>query len=97
MFVDVLAHPDLEKYDLSSLRKGKVVLLYSYCPWTLMGVARWSWGARDSPLYKPFLSKQPTIYRGVNAMTILFEPVCDPPPPPLKNPGYAPDSLFLGG
>ncbi len=23
MFIDILAHPDLKKYDLSSLRKGK--------------------------------------------------------------------------
>ena len=33
-----------------------------------------SWGARN-PLCKPFLSKQPTIFRGENAMTILFDTV----------------------
>ena len=41
-----------------------------------------SWGARDPPLCKPFLSKQPTILRGENAMTILFDPVR--PPQPLR-------------
>ena len=27
------------------------------------------------PLCKPFLSKQPTIFRGENAMTIMFDTV----------------------
>ena len=41
------------------------------------GVARGgSWGARDPPpLCKPFLSKQPTVFRGENAMTIMFDKV----------------------
>ena len=34
-----------------------------------------SWGTGDPPLVSLFLSKQPTIFRGVNAMTILFDPV----------------------
>ena len=37
-----------------------------------------SWGARDPPPFVSlFLRKQPTIFRGENAMTIM----CDPPPP----------------
>ena len=42
------------------------------------GVARGgggSWGARDPPFVSLFLSKQPTIFGGGNAMTILFDPV----------------------
>ena len=41
----------------------------------LVGVARGGPGVPVTPLCKPFLSKQPTIYRGENAMTILFDPV----------------------
>ena len=42
----------------------------------LRGVARGgSWGARDPPFVSLFLCKQPTIFRGENAMTILFDPV----------------------
>ena len=44
-----------------------------------------SWGAREPP----FEGKSPTIFRGENAMTIMFDTVWSPPPP-LKNPGYAP-------
>ena len=47
------------------------------------------------PLYTPFLSKQPAIFRGENAMTIMFDTTC--PPPPLKNPGYAPEMETLTG
>ena len=39
------------------------------------GVARGVLGARDPPFVSIFLSKQPTIFRGENAMTILFDPV----------------------
>ena len=46
-------------------------------------------------LCKPFLSKQPTIFRGENTMTIMFVTVLPPPPPPLKNPGYAPALTLL--
>ena len=35
------------------------------------GVARGSWGARDPPFCKPFLTKQPTTC-GENAMTISW-------------------------
>ena len=31
-----------------------------------------------TPLCKPFLRKQPTIFRGENAMTIMFDTVCPP-------------------
>ena len=47
------------------------------------GVLGCQWGA---PLCMPFLSKQPTIFRGENTMTIMFDTV----DPPLKHPGYAP-------
>ena len=47
------------------------------------GVARGgSWGARDPPFCKPYLSKQPTT-GGENAMTMW----CHSVTPPLKNPG----------
>ena len=42
---------------------------------TCKGVARGSWGAHDPTFVSLFLSKQPTIFRGENAMTILFDPV----------------------
>ena len=32
-------------------------------------------GVPVTPLCKPFLSKQPTIFRGENAMTIMFDTV----------------------
>ena len=41
-----------------------------------------SWGARDPPFVSLFLSKQPTIFRGKNAMTILFDTVWPPTSPP---------------
>ena len=34
-----------------------------------------SWGARDSPFVSLFLRKQPIIFRGENAMTIMFDKV----------------------
>ena len=34
-----------------------------------------SCGARDPPFVSLFLSKQPTIFRGENAMTIMFDRV----------------------
>ena len=58
------------------------------------GVARGDPGVPVTPLpfVSLFLSKQPTIFRGENAMTIMFDTVWTPPPPPpvLKNPGYVP-------
>ena len=39
------------------------------------GVARGVLGARDPPFVSLFLSKQPTIFRGENAMTIVFDTV----------------------
>ena len=34
-----------------------------------------SWGAHDPPFVSLFLRKQPTIFRGENAMTIMFDSV----------------------
>ena len=39
-----------------------------------------SWGAHDPPFVSLFLRKQPTIFRGENAMTIMFDTVWPPPP-----------------
>ena len=47
------------------------------------GVARGALGCPWAPLCKPFLSKQPIIFHGENAMTIMFDTVW-PPPPPLE-------------
>ena len=32
-----------------------------------------SWGTREPSICKPFLRKQPTIFRGETAMTIMFD------------------------
>ena len=48
--------------------------LFSQCK----GVARWGGGGPGvpvTPLCKPILRKQPIIFRGENAMTIMFDPV----------------------
>ena len=39
------------------------------------GVARGGPGVPVTPLCKPFLRKQPIIFRGENAMTIMFDTV----------------------
>ena len=41
----------------------------------LMGVTRGVPGVPVIPFVSLFLSKQPTIFRGENAMTIFFDPV----------------------
>ena len=41
----------------------------------LKGVARGGPRVPGTPFISLFLSKQPTIFRGENAMTILFDPV----------------------
>ena len=48
------------------------------------GVARGVLGCPWSPFVSLVLSKQPTIFRGENAMTISFDPVWPPPPPPFE-------------
>ena len=49
-----------------------VLISSSHCK----GVTRGgSWGARDPPFVSLFLSKQPTIFRGENAMTMMFDTV----------------------
>ena len=45
------------------------------------------------PYVNLFLRKQNTIFRGENAMTIIFDTVW--PPSPLKNPGYPPGERSL--
>ena len=56
--------------------KSAVCILDNLLKGVARGVLVYPWP--PPPLCKPFLSKQPTIFRGENAMTIMFDPVWPP-------------------